>query len=738
MAKNQRQFKGWSHALSSEGSTVETETRRSRRSRKEEDVKLVLTREDDGLEVKAGDCVLVDQQDRTDVAIIREISFGINNFIEMKVLWFLKASSVPLKDEQAGGEIKQEELAENDLLITAVQSEIYVTEIIDLAHVLSKEEFKSISIDESNKDTTFLCQRGYDESTEKFSNLFNWRELQQLCVQDHSIFLQQIKDLVVPPSIKSRTASANPSPRKPKRVVKYKEESSEESDVYESASELFDASDEEQQDEDSQDEELSDDPKPKLSRPKRKSKATSTPRKRRTRKSEEPPSEMIPSLPTRSTLNFGENSDNEEDLQTPIFKQARKRLHASAKLRSLPCREKEFHQIYQSLEDSVESQIGTCIYVSGTPGTGKTATIREVVKQMVQAYVDKGDESAFDYLEINGLKLISPQSSYEVLWEKISGERVSASNAAILLDEYFQRKDKSRKPLIVLMDEVDQIVTKTQTVMYNFFNWPTYLESKLVVIAVANTMDLPERLLTNKISSRLGLRRLQFPGYDYVQLAEIIKHRLEDLEKLNSGKLIIKKDAIEFAARKVASVSGDARRALIICRRAIEIAEWEFFKTHKEDAEDEVYTVQIKHIMKLVNETTNSPVSHFLQSLSFVAKLFIACLLMRKKKSGLLENTLDSIIDEMDRVIAMLTSSSLLKELQKERIDLKKMLYGPDRVNLRIEGFTYVVQELVESGILLQQNSRGERLSLVKLNVGDDEIINVFKRDENLQNIAGF
>ncbi len=38
---------------------------------------------------------------------------------------------------------------------------------------------------------------------------------------------------------------------------------------------------------------------------------------------------------------------------------------------------------------------------------------------------------------------------------------------------------------------------------------------------------------------------------------------------------IVHPDAVQFAARKVAAVSGDARRALDICRRAVEIVESE-------------------------------------------------------------------------------------------------------------------------------------------------------------------
>ena len=57
---------------------------------------------------------------------------------------------------------------------------------------------------------------------------------------------------------------------------------------------------------------------------------------------------------------------------------------------------------------------------------------------------------------------------------------------------------------VVLVDELDQMVTKKQDVIYNFFNWPHVAHSKLIVIAIANTMDLPERELSGKIRSRLG------------------------------------------------------------------------------------------------------------------------------------------------------------------------------------------------------------------------------------------
>lgn len=60
---------------------------------------------------------------------------------------------------------------------------------------------------------------------------------------------------------------------------------------------------------------------------------------------------------------------------------------------------------------------------------------------------------------------------------------------------------------VVLMDELDQLLTAKQDVVYNFFNWPTMRDSQLFVIAVANRMDLPQHLAA-KIKSRLGQSRL--------------------------------------------------------------------------------------------------------------------------------------------------------------------------------------------------------------------------------------
>jgi origin recognition complex subunit 1 len=134
------------------------------------------------------------------------------------------------------------------------------------------------------------------------------------------------------------------------------------------------------------------------------------------------------------------------------------------------------------------------------------------------------------------------------------------------------------------MDELDQLMTAKQDVVYNFFNWPTLAGSKLVVLAVANTMDLPERAMTGRVRSRLGtfpvlpvpafltrhagMTRINFQPYTATQLQSIVEARIASAKvgQPKDAPQVLEDDAIKLTSKKVSSISGDARRILDICR----------------------------------------------------------------------------------------------------------------------------------------------------------------------------
>ncbi len=54
------------------------------------------------------------------------------------------------------------------------------------------------------------------------------------------------------------------------------------------------------------------------------------------------------------------------------------------------------------------------MYISGVPGTGKTATVHEVIS-VLQQEQEEDEISEFTYIEINGMKLTEPNQTYSTL-----------------------------------------------------------------------------------------------------------------------------------------------------------------------------------------------------------------------------------------------------------------------------------------------------------------------------------
>ncbi|KAI1214016.1 P-loop containing nucleoside triphosphate hydrolase protein [Annulohypoxylon truncatum] len=432
--------------------------------------------------------------------------------------------------------------------------------------------------------------------------------------------------------------------------------------------------------------------------------------------------------------------------QSSPFQIARAQLHVASVPSSLPCRESEFSLVYSHLEAAITDGSGACIYISGTPGTGKTATVREVVSKLDEA-VRSDELDDFIFVEINGMKITDPHQSYAMLWEALKGQRVSPSQALDLLEREFNNPSPRRVPCVVLMDELDQLVTKNQSVMYNFFNWPGLRHSRLIVLAVANTMDLPERTLSNKISSRLGLTRITFPGYNHEQLMKIIQSRLEGVP----GN-IVEPDAVQFASRKVAAVSGDARRALDICRRAVELAEAEIRSTEADPAtpskrarakaseaekmKNSKGKVTISTVKRAINEATSSPLQQYLRALPFASKLVLTSLLVRNERTGLPDSTYGDVMEEMNRALVIDAGSRRVNLLKRTAERDSRMDVTTRRGEARLvrpAGISAAAVDLTGAGIIILEGQRAERPSKIRLAVGDEEIKLAFRDDPEIR-----
>jgi Cdc6-like AAA superfamily ATPase len=261
-----------------------------------------------------------------------------------------------------------------------------------------------------------------------------------------------------------------------------------------------------------------------------------------------------------------------------IFKRASKQLALSSAPPSMPCREGERKQLLDILDTAIRrGGLGQALYVSGMPGMGKTATMTEVVREL-QFRNARGDLPDFNYVEVNAMKLSSPPALYTVLHRALTGVVLPPARACSALDARFSASSTSSSSLsskkkktkvedlttLLLVDELDFCVTRKQQVLYNLFEWPTRPGAKLIVVGIANVQDMPERLLP-KVASRLGLGRITFSAYTAKQIETIVTARLQGIPAFSA-------EAVTMCAKKVCNSTGDVRRALHMCRRAVEIA----------------------------------------------------------------------------------------------------------------------------------------------------------------------
>ncbi|RDW25298.1 P-loop containing nucleoside triphosphate hydrolase protein [Yarrowia lipolytica] len=283
------------------------------------------------------------------------------------------------------------------------------------------------------------------------------------------------------------------------------------------------------------------------------------------------------------------------------------------------------------------SQPGAALYVSGPPGTGKTALLQRVMDK-----VFRGKEG-IKVASINCMLAPSARAIMNLIYKQLSGVEenealsadISFDKSVAKLEELFMcqtsKEFAERGTSIVVLDEIDHIMTRDQDILFRIFEWAFCKGSRLILVGIANALDLTDRFLPRLKANNFYPQLLKFKPYDAVQIASIIKSRIvkasdefsrehsslkkevvvkkeEDLipSPLNTPKktqidpttltltpphtptdktpavapttMAIHPAAIQLCARKASANTGDLRKAFDICRKALEISEQEFIQ----------------------------------------------------------------------------------------------------------------------------------------------------------------
>jgi Cdc6-like AAA superfamily ATPase len=102
------------------------------------------------------------------------------------------------------------------------------------------------------------------------------------------------------------------------------------------------------------------------------------------------------------------------------------------------------------------------LYICGVPGTGKTSTVKEVLAKEQPSAQQHG----LNVIYINAMTLSSPCHVYSQLLEQLTGQRMKPDNASRTLTELWSSGNSSRPKTLLVVDELDEVITKDQAVSF--------------------------------------------------------------------------------------------------------------------------------------------------------------------------------------------------------------------------------------------------------------------------------
>ncbi|KAJ4970118.1 hypothetical protein NE237_003217 [Protea cynaroides] len=387
-------------------------------------------------------------------------------------------------------------------------------------------------------------------------------------------------------------------------------------------------------------------------------------------------------------------------------------LHVSTAPSIIMCREDEQKRVLEFCKACIKQQKAGSLYACGCPGTGKTLSMEKVRQSLLEWVKEEGFQSP-DVLALNCTSLANTNDIFSKIFEmhctkkKING----SSTPRQYLQNLFSQKQPSRENMMLLfVDELDYLITKDGSVLHDIFMLTTFPFSRLILIGIANALDLADRFLPKLQSLNCKPVVITFRAYSKDQILKILQQRLMVLPYT-----VFQPQALELCARKVAAVSGDMRKALSVCRSAIEMLESELRDPSKQNSfSDTALHGQVIMVKLLIK-----------QELNVVRVDHMAIALSKTFKSAIVD-TIQSLPQHQQMILCSVVKlfrnkkkDTTVGELNKSYLDICKSALIPPSGILE---FSNMCRVLSDQGLLKLGQSREDRLKRVTLTVDEADI----------------
>lgn len=365
---------------------------------------------------------------------------------------------------------------------------------------------------------------------------------------------------------------------------------------------------------------------------------------------------------------------------------------------NLPTRKSQHSQILSFLNRSVGGRVSDSLYITGPPGTGKTAQMDAIVKdrflptvlsprggslgpasvqglQNVSYYeLPGGEVETVAVSKINCIAINDPSTIFNKIYTSlVSSPEPGASVRTMSELQKFLESYSGSTGFLIILDEMDKLVhsnsndTNSTKTIFELFLLAKLPSVRFTLVGIANSLDMKDRFL-----SRLNLRQdllpetLVFHPYTPDEMFEIIMNRLKRVS-CNDEDCVFNPMAIKFAARKCSGSTGDLRKLFDVLKSSIEIVELQVVASKLKDRDANTSShikVGLPHVAKVFSQfMNNSSTRSRINKLNMQQRL-ILCAIVHREKTDIFQ-THCSLDDTYDYYVNLLKNKDALTPLKR-------------------------------------------------------------------------
>ena len=200
-------------------------------------------------------------------------------------------------------------------------------------------------------------------------------------------------------------------------------------------------------------------------------------------------------------------------------------------------------------------------FIFGPPGTGKTAVTRFVFRQF---------EEYSERIKTIYINCWDYKTSHAILTKLVLECGVFTPRRGIgkdeVLEKFLEICRKTEKGFILGLDEVDQLVLRDPSALYDLLRINQYVKNPIGIIFISNDKDVFVNL-DDRIRSSMSIEEMEFKPYSIQEMKDILKERVKEaFFKVESGVILL-------AAAHAVKKGGDVRVGLECLLKAGRLAE---------------------------------------------------------------------------------------------------------------------------------------------------------------------